>query len=154
MLLLEFFFVTFGLALAALSSSELVASLLVPLFFQLITRFAGAFVPPADLPSFWRAWMYPLTPFRYFLKGMLGLVVHEVPVQCAREELAVFCRPEGLASGLLGCQALAGDWVQSVGMGYLVDLAEEDEGLCGYCRFENGDQFVRPLPSHFFNVGG
>ena len=143
MLLLEAFYVTFGIALAAMSPNEISASFLVPIFFQFIVRFCGAFIPPSDLPAFWKEWMYPLTPFTYLLEGMLGLVIHEVGVECARDELAVFRRPPLFGgTGLAGCNAYAGDWVKMAGTGYLVDLSEEEGGLCGYCRFKDGDEFV------------
>lgn len=74
---------------------------------------------------------------------MLGLVIHEIRVECAREELAVFRRPPRFGkTGLAGCDAYAGSWVKMIGSGYLVDLSGEEGGLCGYCRFRNGDEFV------------
>jgi ATP-binding cassette subfamily G (WHITE) protein 2 (SNQ2) len=66
MMQFEMFYLGFGQAIAAFSPNELLASLLVPLFFTFIVSFCGVVVPYAGLVTFWKAWMYHLTPFRYF----------------------------------------------------------------------------------------
>jgi len=131
--LFELFYVGFGMAIASFSPNALLASLLVPLFFTFITSFCGVVVPAMGLPEFWHAWMYWLTPFHYLLEAMLGLVVHNVPVRCQENELARFPPPPGLT-----CQQYAGPYAQQAG-GYVETLAD---GLCGFCQYANGDQFV------------
>jgi ABC-type multidrug transport system ATPase subunit/ABC-type multidrug transport system permease subunit len=59
--LFELFYLGFGLAIAAFSPNELLASLLVPLFFLFVVSFCGVVVPAMALPYFWRSWMYYLT---------------------------------------------------------------------------------------------
>jgi ATP-binding cassette subfamily G (WHITE) protein 2 (SNQ2) len=67
--------------IAALAPNELLASLLVPVFFTFVISFCGVVVPAMALPHFWHSWMYWLTPFHYLLEGLLGLVVHNVPIE-------------------------------------------------------------------------
>ncbi|KAL2353475.1 ABC-2 type transporter-domain-containing protein [Cryomyces antarcticus] len=131
--LFELFYVGFGQAIASFAPNELLASLLVPIFFMFVVSFCGVVVPYMALPYFWRSWMYWLTPFKYLLEGMLGLIVHNVPVQCDASELASFAAPPGQT-----CQSYAGPYVAQAG-GYVVTQAN---GLCGFCQYANGDEFA------------
>lgn len=71
--LFELYYVSFGQAIAAFSPNELLASLLVPVFFLFVVSFCGVVVPPQQLPAFWHDFMYWLTPFHYLLEAMLGV---------------------------------------------------------------------------------
>lgn len=130
----EVFYVSFGQAIASFAPNELLASILVPLFFLFVVSFCGVVVPYATLPYFWRAWMYWLTPFKYLLEGMLALVIHDIPVRCDDSELAQFRAPPGQT-----CQSYAGPYTQQAG-GYVTEL---ENGLCGLCQYANGDEFGR-----------
>ncbi|KAL4810836.1 ABC-2 type transporter-domain-containing protein, partial [Aspergillus unguis] len=136
LMLFELFYVSFGQFIAAISPNELLASLLVPCFFTFIVAFCGVVVPYMALPHFWQSWMYWLTPFHYLLEGFLGVVVHEVPMQCVEREEAFFTIPPN--SGFSSCQDYAGQFVQQA-TGYVRDAGN---GLCAYCLFSNGDQFA------------
>jgi ABC-type multidrug transport system permease subunit/ABC-type multidrug transport system ATPase subunit len=128
----EVFYVSFGQAIASFAPNELLASILVPVFFLFVVSFCGVVVPYAGLPTFWRDWMYWLTPFKYLLEGMLGLVIHDVPIQCDQSEMAQFRAPPGQT-----CQSYAGPYTQQAG-GYVTNLGN---GLCGFCQYANGDEF-------------
>lgn len=78
--------------------------------------------------------MYWLSPFKYLLEGLLALVTHGVPVECAENELAKFYPPPGLS-----CQAYAGPYIAEAGAGYVTELTG---GLCGFCQYANGDEFA------------
>jgi ATP-binding cassette subfamily G (WHITE) protein 2 (SNQ2) len=52
-MLFEVFYLGFGQAIASFAPNELLASLLVPLFFTFIVSFCGVVVPYAGLPTFW-----------------------------------------------------------------------------------------------------
>lgn len=136
----ELFYVSFGQFIAALSPNELLASLLVPCFFTFIVAFCGVVVPYMALPTFWRSWMYWLTPFHYLLEGFLGVVVHGVPMECVEREESFFSLPPGLST----CQEYAGAFVDAA-TGYVRDAGG---GMCAYCQFSDGDQFVW-LPSSY-----
>ena len=129
----EFFYLGFAQAIAAFSPNDLLASLLIPVFFLFVVSFCGVVVPFTGLPTFWRSWMYWLSPFKYLLEGMLGLITHNVPVRCDPSELAVFSPPPGQS-----CQSYAGPYVRQAG-GY---VETQPNGQCGFCQYANGDEFV------------
>lgn len=58
-LLFELYYVSFGQAIAAFAPNELVASLMVPIFFLFVVSFCGVVVPPMQLPTFWRRYVCP-----------------------------------------------------------------------------------------------
>ncbi|KAI9806551.1 MAG: hypothetical protein M1833_003738 [Piccolia ochrophora] len=132
LMLFEIYYVGFGQAIASFSPNELLASLLVPVFFLFVVSFCGVVVPFIALPHFWQSWMYYVTPFRYLLDGFLGVVVHDVPVICAEDEFARFSPPPGQS-----CQNYTQAYIQQAG-GYVV----EEDGLCKFCQFANGDEFA------------
>jgi ABC-type multidrug transport system permease subunit len=129
----ELYYLGFGLAIASLSPNELLASLLVPVFFTFAVAFCGVVVPYPALPTFWRSWMYHLTPFKYLVEAMLGLVVHAVPVKCSDDELAIFSPPTNTT-----CAAYVKPYVAQAG-GYVQKMPNN---MCGFCRYANGDEFV------------
>lgn len=132
MMLFELYYLGFGQAIASFSPNELMASLLVPIFFMFIVAFCGVLVPYAAMPRFWRVWMYPLSPFTYVLEGFLGTLTHQVPVRCAEAELAKFTPPPNTT-----CSDYVQGFLQLAG-GYV----EERAGECRFCAYEDGDQFV------------
>ncbi|KAF2739693.1 hypothetical protein EJ04DRAFT_287234 [Polyplosphaeria fusca] len=129
----ELYYLGFGQAIAAFSPNELLASLLVPLFFTFIVSFCGVVVPYVALPKFWQSWMYWLTPFHYLLEGMLGLLTDGIPIQCDNNELAIFTPPPGQ-----DCQSYAGSFAEQSG-GALQTLSNGD---CGFCQYRSGTQFA------------
>ena len=133
LMLFECFYVGFGQFIAAFSPNELFASLLVPSFFTFVVSFCGVVVPYAQLPHFWQSWMYWLTPFTYLVEGLLSVLVHNVPIVCLDREEAYFSAPAGET-----CQSYAGAFAQQAG-GTIRNAAN---GLCGYCQYATGDQFV------------
>ncbi|KAI9826621.1 MAG: hypothetical protein M1832_006217 [Thelocarpon impressellum] len=135
MMLFELYYVSFGQAIAAFSANELLASLLVPVFFLFIVSFCGVVVPPAGLPYFWRSWMYPLTPFRYLVEAFLGVLLHNVPVRCDENEFARFSPPSGQT-----CEEYTRQFVKMAG-GYV----QETAGLCEFCQYSSGDEYAAQL---------
>ncbi|THV84256.1 ABC drug exporter AtrF [Aureobasidium pullulans] len=129
----ELFYIGFGQAIASFAANELLASLLVPMFFLFVVSFCGVVVPYVALPTFWKAWMYWLSPFKYLLEGLLALVTHGLPIECDSQELASFPAPPGQT-----CDAYAGPYAQQSG-GYVITQAN---GLCGFCQYRDGDAFA------------
>lgn len=138
-MLFELFYVGMGQFIAAMAPNEIFASLLVPAFFTFVISFCGVIVPYMALPYFWKSWMYWLTPFHYLLEGYLGVVTHRIPVQCVDREESRFSLPPGSS----GCQDYAGRFLQMAG-GYVRDLGG---GMCSFCQYADGDQFVCSCPS-------
>lgn len=129
----EVWYVSFGQAVAAFSPNELLASLLVPIFFLFVVSFCGVVVPYASLPTFWKQWMYWATPFKYLLESMLAIVTHDIPVVCEESEMARFRPPPDQT-----CQSYAGPYTRQAG-GYVTNLGD---GLCGICQYSSGDEFA------------
>ncbi|KAL4929375.1 putative ABC transporter [Aspergillus undulatus] len=143
LMLFELYYVGFGQFIASISPNELFASLLVPCFFTFIVAFCGVVVPYMAMPTFWQSWMYWLTPFHYLLEGFLGVLVHEIPMQCVEREEAFFSLPPGQNS----CQDYAGPFV-SQATGYVQDAGG---GMCAYCLFSNGDEFATNFNVYYSN---
>lgn len=76
--------------------------------------------------------MYYVTPFTYWIGGVLTSVLHGVPVICDKSELTIFRSPPGLT-----CGEYAGPWLAEKGVGYLSNPNEMGE--CGYCEYSYGD---------------
>ncbi|KAL8890195.1 MAG: hypothetical protein Q9205_003289 [Flavoplaca limonia] len=141
-MLFEFYYVGFGQAIAAFAPNELLASILVPLFFLFVVSFCGVVVPFAALPTFWRSWMYYLTPFTYLLEGFLSAAVHGRPVDCADNEFARFQPPPNES-----CDSYTQQFVAQAG-GYVQTGAE---GICEFCQYRNGDEFARGFNIYYSN---
>lgn len=142
-LLFELYYVSFGQAIAAFAPNELLASILVPVFFLFVVSFCGVVVPPAQLPEFWRSWMYWLSPFHYLLEGFLGVAIHDQPVECEADEFARFEAPSGQS-----CEEYAGPFVEQAG-GY---VQEGSDGLCELCQYATGDEFGRTFDVYYSNI--
>lgn len=139
-ILFELYYTTFGQAIAAFSPNDLLASLLVPLFFIFVVSFCGVVVPPEQLPTFWRSWMYWTSPFTYLLEAMLGVTIHDQPVTCSPAEFARFRAPPGQT-----CASYTAAYVSRAG-GYVQTGAD---GICEFCQYANGDEFGRTFSVYY-----
>jgi len=63
----------------------------------------------------------------------MGVLVHDVPVRCSKNEFARFNLPPNVAN----CAEYTADFVKRLG-GYV----EEENGVCKFCSYSNGDEFV------------
>lgn len=142
-LLFELYYIGFGQAIAAFSPNELLASLLVPIFFLFVVSFCGVVVPPGQLPTFWRRWMYWLSPFHYILEGFLGAVIHKQPVQCKQNEFALFRPPPGQS-----CDEYVQPFIAQGG-GYVQTGAD---GMCEFCQFATGDEFGASFSVYYSHI--
>jgi ABC-type multidrug transport system permease subunit/ABC-type multidrug transport system ATPase subunit len=143
-LLFELYYVSFGQAIAAFSPNALLASLLVPVFFLFVISFCGVVVPPMQIPTFWRRWMYWLSPFHYFVEGVLAAAIHKQPVECASKEFARFSPPPGTT-----CERYVGPFIQKAG-GYVQTSA--DGTTCEFCQYANGDEFGRSFSVYYSHI--
>lgn len=141
-ILFELYYTSFGQAIAAFSPNDLLASLLVPLFFLFVVSFCGVVVPPQNLPYFWRSWMYWATPFHYLLEAMLGVAIHDQPVVCQTSEFARFSAPPGQT-----CQSYTQQYIQQAG-GY-VQIGQD--GICEFCQYATGDEFGSGFSVYYSN---
>ncbi|KAF9880246.1 ABC-2 type transporter [Colletotrichum karsti] len=142
-ILFELYYVSFGQGIAAFAPNELLASLLVPIFFLFVVSFCGVVVPPMQLPTFWRSWMYWLTPFHYLLEAFLGAAIHDQPVECQPGEFARFQPPPNQS-----CEQYAQQYIQQAG-GY---VQTGEGGVCEFCQYSNGDEFGAGFSVYYSNI--
>ncbi|KAJ2235056.1 ATP-binding cassette transporter snq2 [Coemansia sp. RSA 1722] len=135
--LLGTFSLTLGQAIAAFSPNDIVASMLNPIFTTMMTLFCGVTIPYLQMPLFWRRWMYWLSPYTYFIEGVITNDLYQTPIRCKRGEFFNFTPPSGQS-----CQEFAGDWLSS-NVGYIRDISSTT--TCEYCPYSVGEDYYRNL---------
>jgi ATP-binding cassette subfamily G (WHITE) protein 2 (SNQ2) len=133
----EFFAVTLGQAIAALTPNAFIASLINPFIIILFSLFCGVTIPAPSMPAFWRAWMYQLDPFTRLIGGMMSTELHDLNVVCTPTELAIFNPPSGQS-----CGEYAGAFLQTA-IGYIAN--PNATANCGYCQYKLGDGYLSSL---------
>jgi len=142
-LAMELFAVTGGQAVAAVSPSMFVAAKTNPPLVMIFCLFCGVTVPKANLPKFWRKWMYDLNPVTRVISGLLANEMHGLEVTCTPQEYNVFQPPSGRT-----CVQWAGQFIQRSG-GYLLD--PNATSGCQYCPYRVGDEYLVGLDLKFGN---
>ncbi|KAJ5684823.1 uncharacterized protein N7477_001168 [Penicillium maclennaniae] len=136
MFFLFFLFATsWGQWIAALSADSMVAATLMPFFIIMCELFNGILRPHEQMPAFWKYTMYYITPFTYWIGGVLTSVLRGTPVVCNESELTLFESPPHMT-----CGDYASPWLTSTGVGYLSN--PESSGICGYCEYSYGDDYL------------
>lgn len=46
------------------------------------------------MPRLWRI-IYWISPFQYYVRAMLGVLLHDIPIQCSTSELVSYFPPPG-----------------------------------------------------------
>ncbi|KAH6617791.1 ABC-2 type transporter-domain-containing protein [Chaetomium sp. MPI-SDFR-AT-0129] len=144
-LITEIFSVTLGQALSALTPSLFISSQFDPFIFVTFSLFCGVTIPAPQMPAGYRTWLYELNPFTRLIGGMVVTALHELPVECAPEELNRFIAPPESES----CGSYMRAFFENGGPGYLVDSNATKN--CEYCAFKVGDEFYEPLGLSFDN---
>ncbi|GAM19699.1 hypothetical protein SAMD00019534_028740 [Acytostelium subglobosum LB1] len=142
-----FFCVSFGQAMAAVCINMFFAMIIVPVLIIFFFLFCGVMTPPQDLPKFWRSWMYPLNPARYFLEGIVTNVLKHVKVHCKPSDLLYFDPPPGQTCGQY-TQEFFNNTLFSPS-GYIDNPA--DTTNCGYCTYQQGSDYYNTLDWTFEN---
>ncbi|KAF2448646.1 ABC transporter CDR4 [Karstenula rhodostoma CBS 690.94] len=142
-LITEIFSVTLAQAIAALTPTPFISSLINPFVIVIFALFCGVTIPKPQIPGFWRAWLYQLNPMTRLVGGMIVTELHGRKVECTSVELNTFNAPEGQ-----NCGDYMTDYFKNGGPGYIVDNATD---ICQYCAYKVGDQFFEPLGLSFSN---
>ncbi|KAI9709125.1 MAG: hypothetical protein M1820_003571 [Bogoriella megaspora] len=138
MTMLFFFFMSsWGQWICAFAPSFTVISNVLPFFFVMFSLMNGIVRPYAQLPVFWRYWMYYLNPSTYWIGGVLASTMDGIPVICQPTETAHFNVPPGQ-----NCSSYAGAFANAAG-GYLVN--PDDSSDCQYCPYRNGNGYMNTL---------
>lgn len=132
---------SWGQWICAFAPSFTVIANVLPFFFVMFSLFNGVVRPYAQLPVFWRYWMYWVNPSTYWIGGVIAATLRDVNVTCAPDEVATFNHPPGMT-----CGQYAQSYVDSVRTGYLTNLTNPNAtGECGYCQYTNGTEYMRSL---------
>ncbi|WFD00124.1 hypothetical protein MYAM1_002870 [Malassezia yamatoensis] len=144
-MLFQLYYCTFAQAMAAISPNAMIASILFSTFFSFVVIFCGVVQPPDLLPSFWRAWMYLVSPFFWIMEGMLGNAVGGVDVHCLDEEMQQINPPaqQTCAQYMQGFSSPQGD--PAGGTGY---FKQQSDGSCLYCQYRRGDDYLATVRMH------
>ena len=142
-LITEFFSVTLGQMISAITPSSFIAQLLNPPIMIIFALFCGVTIPKPQIPRFWRVWLYELNPFTRLVGGMVVTELFERKVVCSPGELNTFSSPLGQT-----CEEYMSDFFQMGGPGYLV---EGNTTSCSYCAYAQGQQFYEPIGYDFAN---
>ncbi|CAG8047287.1 unnamed protein product [Penicillium olsonii] len=139
MFFLFFLFATsWGQWIAAMSADSMIAATLMPFFIIMCELFNGILQPHSQMPAFWKYTMYYVTPFTYWIGGVLTSVLRGTEVLCTQSELTIFGSPPNVT-----CGEYAGAWLESKGVGYLSN--PDGTGECGYCEYSHGDDYLSGL---------
>ncbi|SNX87363.1 related to ATP-binding multidrug cassette transport protein [Melanopsichium pennsylvanicum] len=126
----------FSLALAAACPTPVTAANLLPFLLPFVAIVNGVIKPKATLPAPWSGLIYS-NPLYWYVRSMVGDILHDLPVKCNQQDLAVFNPPPGETCGSYALQ-----WVESVGAQL---LNPSDNTNCEFCQFQIGDQFAATL---------
>lgn len=135
----QFFHVSFSLTVLYFSPNAPAAAVISALLFSFMISFCGVTQPMDQMPRFW-IFMYRVSPHTYFVQSLLGIILNDREIICDPSEFSHFYAPSGQT-----CQEYAGRFVQNFG-GYL--QSPEAEGLCGYCRYSVGSEYLSTIGIH------
>ncbi|KAJ7621201.1 ATP binding cassette transporter [Roridomyces roridus] len=110
------------------------------ILFSLSLIFCGALAGPNVLPKFW-IFMYRVSPFTYFVEGMLVTALANTNVVCADAELLRFNPPSGQT-----CGDYMSTFISQAG-GYLIDSAATDN--CSFCNVADTNVFLAGVSTSF-----
>lgn len=120
------------MTIAAMPDAQ-TASSIVTLLTIMSTIFSGVLQTPDALPGFW-IFMYRVSPFTYWIGGIVATELHERPVTCASSETSIFNPPSGQT-----CGEYLQPFLQQA-PGQLQNPADTEQ--CRYCSFTNADQYL------------
>ncbi|TQS35553.1 hypothetical protein Golomagni_04026 [Golovinomyces magnicellulatus] len=138
----EFFTVTLGQLLSAITPSHFITTLLNPFCIIPFFLLCGVALPKPLIPKYWR-WLHEINPFSRVVGGMITTELHDLPVICKESELSTFTAPANLT-----CGSYLQRYFQNGNPGYLLDNFTKN---CQYCRYKVGDEFYMQLDIDFYN---
>ncbi|KAK1996952.1 ABC-2 type transporter [Colletotrichum falcatum] len=120
------------MTIAALPDAQ-TASGLVTLLVLMSLTFCGVLQAPSALPGFW-IFMYRVSPFTYWVAGIVSTQLHGRPITCSAAETSTFDPPANQT-----CGEYLSDYLQ-VAPGQLQNPDANEQ--CRYCSLSNADQYM------------
>ncbi|KAF9878249.1 ABC-2 type transporter [Colletotrichum karsti] len=111
----------------------LTASGVVTMLVLMSLTFCGVLQSPTALPGFW-IFMYRVSPFTYWVSGIVSTQLHSRPVTCSASETSIFNPPANQTCG----EYLADYLKTAPGQLQNPDALEQ----CRYCSLSNADQYL------------
>jgi len=127
--------VAVGQSISALCPHVMIAFTLVPNLITFLLLFCGVLNPPPAMPEFWRSWVYPIMPTRYYLEGILSSVLQYSKITCNPDDLNSFPPPANTTCG----EYMADFFADPTKTGYIVDPNATD--VCQYCQYSAGPEY-------------
>lgn len=130
---LQTFNISFAFMLCFFAPDVSSAAVFASFFFSFIVGFCGVVQPTNLMPGFW-TFMYKVSPYTYVIQNLVSSFLHDRPVKCGKNELAILNSPSGMK-----CAEYLKPFVQKAG-GYLVNPDASQD--CAYCQYNNADQYL------------
>lgn len=143
--LIEFFIYagTFAhLCIVAMPDAQTAAAI-VTLLFAMSLLFNGVMQSPTALPGFW-IFMYRVSPFTYWIGGIVAAQLHGKRIVCSDVETSVFQPPAGQTCGQYMAAYL------EAAPGYLQN--PNANANCAYCALSDADQFLAGTNIYYSQV--
>lgn len=123
------------MTIAALPDAQAAAGVVI-LLIMMSTIFSGVLQTRVALPGFW-SFMYYVSPFTYWISGIVSTVLHDRPVVCSAGENLVFNPPPNTTCGeyLMPLANMAQGTLQN----------PYDREACRYCAFGVADQYLESV---------
>ncbi|KIY47084.1 pleiotropic drug resistance ABC transporter [Fistulina hepatica ATCC 64428] len=137
-ILFPWYYTTIGQAVASMSPSKEIASILFSFFFS----FVNGIVQPYGQLGWWK-WMYRVSPYTYVLEGMFTNAVGRTEIACSSVEFVTLNPPSGQT-----CGQYMDTYIDLYG-GYLTNANATSE--CNFCPVKLADQFFETNFHMFFN---
>lgn len=109
------------------------------MFFSLSLMFCGVLRTKDEMPGFWK-FMYRVSPFTYWIGGVLGLAISNSHVTCEDNELKTLMPPSGMS-----CEDYFSDYLKQANSqmpGAAGDLSTASDGSCQYCPTGSTNAFL------------
>lgn len=120
------------MTIAAFPDAQTASSIVTLLVFMSLT-FCGVLQTADALPRFW-IFMYRVSPFTYWVSGIVSTQLHDRPVTCSQDETSIFNPPSGQTCGEYLERFLA------QAPGSLQNPSDTSD--CQYCSLRVADQYL------------
>ncbi|KAH7157380.1 ATP-binding cassette transporter ABC1 [Dactylonectria estremocensis] len=121
------------MTIAAMPDAQTAASVVTLLSIMSII-FSGVLQTPDALPGFW-IFMYRVSPFTYWIGGIVATELHGREVTCSKQENSIFDPPDGQT-----CGEYLKPFLSQGPPGQLQNANDTEQ--CRYCAFTNADQYL------------
>ena len=120
------------MTIAAFPDAQTASAVVTLLVFMSLT-FCGVLQTADSLPGFW-IFMYRVSPFTYWISGIVSTQLHDRPVTCSSAETSIFDPPSGQTCG----EYLQAFLSQAPGVLQNPEATES----CQYCSLRVADQYL------------